>query len=29
MVADLPLATRNHKDFVDFAEHDGLQMIVP
>jgi len=23
----MPLATRNLKDFTDFAEHDGLRMI--
>ena len=27
LVADLPLATLNLKDFVDFAEHDGLRLI--
>jgi predicted nucleic acid-binding protein len=27
LVADLPLATLNLKDFEDFAEHDGLQLI--
>ncbi len=27
LVADLPLATLNVKDFKDFAEHDGLQII--
>lgn len=27
LVADLPLATRNLKDFTDFAEHDGLRVI--
>jgi len=26
-VADLPLATLNRKDFDDFAEHEGLQLI--
>jgi predicted nucleic acid-binding protein len=29
LVAGLPLATLNHKDFIDFAENDGLQMIIP
>ncbi len=27
VVAGLPLATRNLKDFTDFAEHDGLMVI--
>lgn len=27
LVADLPLATLNLKDFEDFAEHDGLILI--
>ena len=27
LIAGLPLATRNLKDFTDFAEHDGLRMI--
>lgn len=27
LVADLPLATLNLKDFEDFAEHDGLHLI--
>ena len=27
LVADLPLATLYLKDFEDFAEHDGLQLI--
>jgi predicted nucleic acid-binding protein len=27
LVADLPLATRNLKDFEDFAVHDGLHLI--
>jgi toxin FitB len=27
LVADLPLATLNLKDFGDFAEHDGLRLI--
>jgi len=27
LVADLPLATLNLKDFEDFAEHDGLRLI--
>jgi predicted nucleic acid-binding protein len=27
LVRDLPLATLNHKDFNDFAEHEGLRMI--
>lgn len=27
LVHDLPLATLNHKDFEDFAEHDGLRLI--
>lgn len=27
LVADLPLATLNVKDFEDFAEHDGLRLI--
>ena len=26
---DLPLATLNVKDFLDFAEHEGLQLIRP
>jgi len=26
IVHDLPLATLNHKDFQDFAEHDGLHL---
>jgi hypothetical protein len=26
---DLPLATLNTKDFVDFAEHDNLELIAP
>ena len=25
----LPLATLNGKDFKDFAEHDGLSLIIP
>jgi predicted nucleic acid-binding protein len=25
----LPLATLNAKDFKDFAEHDGLSLIIP
>ena len=29
LVADLPLATLNLKDFGDFAEHDGLRLISP
>jgi predicted nucleic acid-binding protein len=29
LVADLPLATLNLKDFHDFAEHDGLRLISP
>jgi len=29
LVAHLPLATRNLKDFEDFAEHDGLRLISP
>jgi len=29
LVADLPLATLNLKDFEDFAEHDGLRLISP
>ena len=29
MVADLPLATLNVKDFEDFAEYDGLRLIRP
>ena len=29
MVADLPLATLNVKDFDDFAEYDGLRLIRP
>jgi toxin FitB len=27
LVRDLPLATLNRKDFEDFAEHGGLQLI--
>lgn len=27
LVRELPLATLNRKDFEDFAEHDGLQLI--
>jgi predicted nucleic acid-binding protein len=27
LVAGLPLATLNIKDFEDFTEHDGLQLI--
>ena len=27
LVADRPLATRNLKDFADFAEHDNLRLI--
>ena len=27
LIADLPLATLNLKDFEDFAEHDGLHLI--
>ena len=27
LIAGLPLATQNLKDFTDFAEHDGLRMI--
>jgi hypothetical protein len=27
LIAGLPLAIRNLKDFTDFAEHDGLRMI--
>jgi len=26
-VRELPLATLNIKDFADFAEHEGLQLI--
>jgi predicted nucleic acid-binding protein len=29
LIADLPLATLNLKDFEDFAEHDGLRLISP
>lgn len=29
LVADVPLATLNLKDFKDFAEHDGLRIIDP
>jgi predicted nucleic acid-binding protein len=29
LVADLPLATLNLKDFEDFAEYDGLRLISP
>jgi predicted nucleic acid-binding protein len=29
LVAGLPLATRHHKDFADFAEYEGLKLIVP
>jgi predicted nucleic acid-binding protein len=29
LIADLPLATLNVKDFEDFAERDGLRLIVP
>jgi toxin FitB len=29
MLADLPLATLNLKDFGDFAEHEGLRLISP
>ena len=27
LVADLPLATLNIKDFADFAEHEGLRLV--
>ena len=27
LVRELPLATFNTKDFVDFAEHEGLQLL--
>ena len=27
LVRELPLATLNIKDFADFAEHEGLQLI--
>jgi hypothetical protein len=29
LTVDLPLATLNVKDFLDFAEHEGLQLIRP
>lgn len=29
LARDLPLATRNVKDFVDFAEYDGLRLVGP
>jgi hypothetical protein len=27
LVRELPLATFNHKDFADFAEHEGLELL--
>lgn len=27
LARDLPLATLNHKDFADFAEHEGLELV--
>lgn len=27
LVNDVPLATFNRKDFIDFAEHEGLQLV--
>jgi toxin FitB len=27
LVRDLPLATLNLKDFTDFAQHEGLQLV--
>lgn len=29
LAADMPLATRNRKDFQDFVTHDGLRLVTP